>query len=68
MIDFRGETLLPVEPDRVLEKAVGQLVQAVVIGRHKDGSFYIASSESYGPNIMWLLELAKKRLVEAVHE
>lgn len=42
-----------------------KLTETVVIGWDKDGQFYFASSEADGGGVLWLLEMAKKRLLEA---
>ena len=40
------------------------LKSAVVIGYDQDGDFVFTSSMGSGPECLWLLELAKKRLME----
>lgn len=58
-------TSLDLDPDRVLEAAVGEFPEGVVvIGYDSDGEFNFCSSISDGPEALWLLELAKKRLLE----
>lgn len=57
-------TRLDCPPDRVLESAVGELEDAVVIGWSKTGDFYFASSKAGGPEVLWLLALASKKLME----
>lgn len=61
----RGETRLSLDPDKVLTEAVGKCTQVIVIGWEPDGSFYFASSEADGPSVLWDLEFAKKRLLDA---
>ena len=60
-----GETRLHIDPDQILNAAVGKCTKVAVIGWEPDGSFYFASSEADGPSVLWDLEVAKKRLLEA---
>lgn len=64
VFDFTGITTLDIDPDRVLQKAVGQLQGVVVIGFDHEGEFYGASSYADGGNAIWLLEVCKKRILE----
>jgi hypothetical protein len=52
-----------ISPDRVLLNCVGKMKNAVVIGWDKDNDFYFASSQADGGDILWLMELAKKKLL-----
>lgn len=53
---------LPVE--RVLEEAKAQMRDVVLMGWNNDGELYFASTFSDGGEVMWLLELCKKRLLD----
>lgn len=44
------------------------LGEVVILGHTKDGDFYFAASEASGPDVLWLLEYAKKKLLEIVDE
>lgn len=56
---------LPVE--RVLNAAMGaELTGVIVIGYTPDGAFYFGATSPSGPDVMWDLEMAKKKLLEAV--
>lgn len=68
IVDFNGLTTLNMQADRVLESATGNLEDAIVIGYNKDGEFYFASSVADGGDILWLLESAKKRLLDNAAE
>ncbi len=61
-----GITSPEVSVDRVLEAAIGELEEVVIIGTHKDGKEYFASSIADGPNVNWMLDRAKKALIEIV--
>lgn len=65
VVDLPVITKLPLDPDRVLRAAEGKMDTAVVLGWDKDGEFYFASSDPDGGNIVWLLEMAKRKLYEA---
>ena len=64
ILDFTGITRLDLDPERVLGKAQGQLQAVIVIGYDHDGEFYAASSYADGGDMLWLLELCKKKLME----
>jgi coenzyme F420-reducing hydrogenase delta subunit len=64
VIRFNGVTRLNVEPDIVLEAAIGALDGVVVLGYSKDGEEYFASSYADGGDVLWLLERLKKQLLE----
>jgi hypothetical protein len=58
-------TYLDLPAERILEMAEQKgLAEVVVIGFDKDGEYYFASSKSDGANVLWLLELTKKKLFE----
>ena len=54
-------TTLAIDVDRVLESAVGQMTEAIVIGADKEGKFYFAFShdDELQAKVLWLLEKAK---------
>jgi len=66
VVNFTGITSLDLDPDRVLDDAKGKLVDVVVIGTHKDGSEYFAASISSGPEVGWMLDRAKLKLLQVV--
>lgn len=57
----------PIPVDRVLG-SVPDLDSVVVIGFNQDGSEYFASSEPNGAEVLWMLERAKKKLLEIADE
>ena len=58
-------TKLDIPIGRIIEGAVTHKVASVVVlGYDEDGDFYFASSIADGPEVLWLLELAKKKLLE----
>ena len=61
-------TSIDLPPDRILEKAMGELQSVVLAGFTKDGDEYFLSSVAGGPQALWLVERLKKRLLDAVDE
>jgi hypothetical protein len=58
-------TCIDVPVDRVIDGAKeAGLDVAVVVGYHKNGDLYFASSLTDGGDVLWLLEIAKKQLLE----
>lgn len=60
-------TTLAVPVDRVLKKALDNgLKSVIVIGITDDGEFWFSASEADGGDVLWWLEVAKKRLMADV--
>lgn len=60
-------TRLDLPTDTVLDACKGHCSKGVVIlGFDDDGQFYFASSIADGGEVIWLLEVAKKELLETV--
>lgn len=57
-------TSLDLEADVILDEAMGELKQVVIMGYDKDGNEYFASSVSDGGTVMWLMERVKRMLLE----
>lgn len=64
VVDIGCITTLDLDPDRILEKAIGELKQVVVIGWKHDGGEYFASSKADGGDVLWMLERAKILLLQ----
>ena len=65
VIEANMITKLNIPAERVLRKAQEEkLSEVVVIGWDEDGEAYFASSVADGGEVLWMLELAKKRLLE----
>lgn len=60
-------TRLDIPVERVLDmaKAAG-LTQVLILGYDADGDEYFASNTADGPDNLWLLERAKKKLLDIV--
>lgn len=61
---FTGITSLDSTADSVLEPLLGKLSGCVVIGWDEAGDLQFASSYADGGTCLWLLEKAKKALLE----
>lgn len=58
-------TKLDLPVDRVLESAKGMDLEGVVLlGYRKNGDQYFASTYADGGEVIWLLEMCKKQLLE----
>ena len=68
LIIVPGATCPDIPVDKVLQTAIGKLNEVVVIGTYKDGREYFASSIADGPNVNWMLDRAKKALIEIIDE
>ena len=69
VIEFEGVTTLDIPPERILKGARdANLADVVIIGYDDDGQFYFASSTAKGPEVLWLMELAKTRLIEIAED
>jgi hypothetical protein len=61
---FNGITRHELPPDQVLEQTAGILDSVLLMGWHKDGTFYTAASGPSIPEALMMLELCKKRLMD----
>lgn len=68
VLQFTGLTKLDINPDQVLERAMGQLEAVVICGFSKDGKQYFASSVADGADALWHLERAKHALMKITDE
>jgi hypothetical protein len=63
VVRFTGISALPLDPDRLLEEAIGQMDRVLIIGIDKDGDEYFASSDPDGGTAIWDMERAKLKLL-----
>lgn len=65
VIPLGNITRLDLPTDQVLDAAKGSCSDGVVIlGWDDDGNFYFSSSIADGGTVIWLMEMAKKKLLE----
>lgn len=63
VIDLPVITALDLDPDRLLQKAIGELESVIIVGYRKDGSEYFASSKADAGDAIFHMERAKHRLM-----
>ena len=68
LLIFPVSTSLDIHADTVLKEAIGELNEVVIVGTRKDGQEYFASSIADGPNVNWMLDRAKKALLDIADE
>lgn len=65
VVELNAPTLLDIPSERILNKALEQgITDVIVIGYDKDGDFYFASCQADGGSVLWLLEMAKRKLID----
>jgi len=64
IIPLNTITTLDIPVDRIIDAAKDELDSVIVIGWDKHEEFYFASSLADGGDCLWLLEMAKKKLME----
>ena len=65
---FPGVTPLDFGADIILDAAKGNVSRVVIIGETEDGDEFFSSSVSDGPEILWMIERAKLKLLRIVDE
>ena len=66
IIHFDGKTKLDLDPDKLLQAAIGELTEVVILGYTKDGSEYLAFSKADGATVNWHCDRAKLKLLQSV--
>lgn len=62
-------TTLPLDPNRVIRRALESgLTEVVIVGYTKDGNEYFAASIGDGGDVIWHLERAKLKLLRMADE
>ena len=64
VVNFTGITKLDGDADRSLESAFGKLDKVVILGYDKEGNEYFNSSVADGGDVLWMIERAKKKLLD----
>lgn len=60
---FTGSTTLDLDPDKIIEAAIGEMQEVVIIGYDLEGELYFACSSGNKKNTLWLLKEAEKELL-----
>jgi len=66
LVPASDETTADTDPDKMLEAAVGNLQEALLVGTDSEGMFYLASSTGSAADMLLFLEVAKKKVLELV--
>jgi hypothetical protein len=62
-------TTATVPPEKILNGALNAaLTEVVVIGQRPDGSVYFAMSTAEAPSVNWMLDCAKRLLMDGIIE
>ena len=61
-------TKLDLQPDRLLNAALGKLDTCIIIGHDKDGNDYFASTKADAAVVIYHLERGKHNLMKIVDE
>lgn len=65
VIELSVVTAVDIPIDRILRRAgEANLSQVLVLGYEQDGELYTAASFASGPEMLWMLRMAEKRLIE----
>lgn len=68
VVKLRTITFAELNPDDVLQEAIGKLERVTIIGHTKDGEEYLAFSDPESGVVVWDLERAKHMIVKASDE
>lgn len=69
VIELGCNTTADLPAEKVLDAAkAAALTEAVVVGMKADGTIYFAMTTSSAPDVNWLLDCAKKLLMDEVVE
>lgn len=69
VIELETVTTADIPPAKILQGALkSDLKEVVVIGQRPDGSVYFAMSTAEAPSINWLLDCAKRLLMDGIIE
>ena len=63
IINFPGDTRLDIHPDKILEGAVGELVDVLILGYNADGGFDVRSSGTNKADLLMMAERFKFKLM-----
>lgn len=68
VIELDIPTIADIPPDKILTAAMGELTSVVLLGYDKEGEEYFVSSTASGPEVVWMLERLKLKLLRTVDE
>lgn len=69
VIELGTITAARISPESILSGALkADLTEAIVIGQRRDGTVYFAMSTAEAPSVNWLLDCAKRLLMDGILE
>jgi hypothetical protein len=69
VIELNTVTTAAIPPEKILQAALkAELTEAIVIGQKPDGTVYFAMSTAEVPSVNWLLDCAKRLLMDGIIE
>ena len=67
IIELGTATTAAISPEKILRGALAaDLTEAVVIGQRADGTVYFAMSTAEAPAVNWMLDCAKRLLMDGI--
>lgn len=65
VVELDCNTTLPIPSDRLLQAAIdGGVRDVVILGYDADGELWFASADPNVAQVLWLIELGKRHLLE----
>jgi hypothetical protein len=69
VIELAATSAATISPEKILNGALNAaLTEVVVIGQRPDGSVYFAMSTAEPPSVNWMLDCAKRLLMDGIIE
>lgn len=69
VIELRTVTNADIPPETILQAALkAELTEAIIVGQRPDGTVYFAMSSADVPNVNWMLDCAKRLLMDGIVE
>lgn len=67
VIELRTVTTTTIPPETILQAALkAELTEAIIVGQRPDGTVYFAMSSADVPNVNWMLDCAKRLLMDGI--
>jgi len=63
VVEFRGNKNINKTPDEALKEAMGEMTDVFILGYDHDNRPYFSSTTSDGGDLLWLIEMFKKMLL-----
>jgi len=69
VVELKTVTTETIPPETILHAALrAELTEAIVVGQRPDGTVYFAMSSADVPNVNWMLDCAKRLLMDGIVE